>query len=151
MFLYLFSPYVIEFGTQGQPSYIGFGSHTGTKILNSSKNSHFENLTFHEIQNFQVSFFTKFTFSKPQFFTKFTFFKRQILGNFWIKNWFLSQCGKQRIFSPKMRYFLFKYKLCFLAFVFSSKNRHFTCLASYARLPLTRKQKKVKVNTDLGK
>ena len=40
-----------------------------------SQNSHFQNLTFHNIYIFKVSFFTKFTF-----------FKHQILGNFWIKS-----------------------------------------------------------------
>ena len=35
--------------------------HTGAKILNFSKRSHFENLIFHKIHNFKVSFFTKFT------------------------------------------------------------------------------------------
>ena len=58
-------------------------SHTGAKILNLSKNSHFENPTFHKIHNFKVSFFAKFTI-----------FKHQILGNFWIKSWFLPQCGR---------------------------------------------------------
>ena len=51
------------------------GTHTGAKILNLSKNSHFENLTFHKIHILKISFFTKFTF-----------FKYQNLRNFWIKN-----------------------------------------------------------------
>ena len=33
--------------------------HTGAKILNLSKNSHFENLPFNEIHNFKISFFFK--------------------------------------------------------------------------------------------
>ena len=37
------------------------GQNTGANILNLSKNSHFENLNFHKIHNFKVSFFTKFT------------------------------------------------------------------------------------------
>ena len=41
--------------------------HTGAKILNLSKNSHFENLTFHKIHIFKISCFTKFTFSKSHF------------------------------------------------------------------------------------
>ena len=36
--------------------------HTGAKILNLSKNSHFENLLFHKIHIFKISFFTKFIF-----------------------------------------------------------------------------------------
>ena len=40
---------------------------TGAKYLNLSKNSHFENLIFHEIHIFEISFFTKFTFLKYQF------------------------------------------------------------------------------------
>ena len=35
--------------------------HTGAKILNLSKNSHFQNLIFYKIHNFKISFFTKFT------------------------------------------------------------------------------------------
>ena len=87
--------------------------YTEAKILNLSKNSHFENLIFDKIHNFKISFFTKFTFPKSHFshnshfqniifhkirifkisfFSKFTFFNHQILGNFWIKNWFLPQC-----------------------------------------------------------
>ena len=42
-------------------------SHPGAKIRNSSKNSHFDNLTFHKIHNLKISFFTKFTFSKSHF------------------------------------------------------------------------------------
>ena len=42
-------------------------NHTGAKILNLSKNSHFENLAFHKIHNFKLSFFTKVTFSKSHF------------------------------------------------------------------------------------
>ena len=45
----------------------GFGLHTGTKILNLSKNSHFESLIFHKIHNFKVTFFTKFTVQKSHF------------------------------------------------------------------------------------
>ena len=66
--------------------------HTGAKILNLSKKSHFENLTFHEIHNFQFSIFTKITFSKSHFsqkshfqnliFHKIHIFKHQILGSF---------------------------------------------------------------------
>ena len=56
-------------------------AHTGAKILNLSKNPHFQNLIFHKIHNFKVSFFTKITF-----------FKHQILCNFWIKSSFLPQC-----------------------------------------------------------
>ena len=41
--------------------------HTGAKILNLSKNSHFQNLIFHKIHIFNISFFTKFTFSKSHF------------------------------------------------------------------------------------
>ena len=42
-------------------NYASEASHTGAKFLNLSKNSHFENLIFHKIHNFKVSFFTKFT------------------------------------------------------------------------------------------
>ena len=41
-----------------------FITHTRAKILNLSKNSLFETLTFHKIHNVKVSFFTKFTISK---------------------------------------------------------------------------------------
>ena len=41
--------------------------HTGAKILNLSKNSHFENLIFDKIHNFNISFLTKFTISKSHF------------------------------------------------------------------------------------
>ena len=71
-----------------------------------------------KIHIFKASFFTKFTFSKPYFsqnsqcqsliflkihifkvlfFTKFTLFKHQILGNFWIKRWFLPQCAPPKV------------------------------------------------------
>ena len=39
--------------------------HTGAKILNLSRNS--QNLIFHKIHNFKISFFTKFTSSKSHF------------------------------------------------------------------------------------
>ena len=63
-------------------------SHTGTKILNSPKKTQFENLTFHKIRIFKISFFTKFKISKSYFLRN----SHQILGNFWIKSWFLPQC-----------------------------------------------------------
>ena len=34
--------------------YLSFLYHNGAKILNLSKNSHFENLIFHKIHNFKV-------------------------------------------------------------------------------------------------
>ena len=43
-----------------------------------SRNSHFWNLNFHKIHISEITIVTKFTF-----------FKHQILGNFWIKRWFL--------------------------------------------------------------
>ena len=43
------------------------GKHTGAKILNLSKNSHFENLTFHKIHISKILFFTKFTLQKSHF------------------------------------------------------------------------------------
>ena len=51
-----------------------------------SQNSLFRNLIFHKIQFWEISFFTQFTF-----------FKNQILGNFWIKSWFLPQCASTEI------------------------------------------------------
>ena len=59
----------------GRLKSFAFPEHTGAKIHNLSKNSHFENLTIHKIRIFKISFFTKFTFSKFHFFTKFTFLK----------------------------------------------------------------------------
>ena len=41
--------------------------HTWAKILNLSKNSHFQSLNYHKSHNFKASFFTKFTFSKSHF------------------------------------------------------------------------------------
>ena len=41
--------------------------HTGAKILNLSKNSHFPNLIFHTIHIFKISVFSKFTYSKSHF------------------------------------------------------------------------------------
>ena len=41
--------------------------HTGAKIVNSSKKSHFKNLKFHKIHILKILFFTKFTFSKSCF------------------------------------------------------------------------------------
>ena len=77
--------------------------HTRAKILNLSKNSPFEISLFDKIRIFRVSFFTKFTFWKSHFSQnshfqslichKIHFFKHQIPGNFWIKCWFLPQCG----------------------------------------------------------
>ena len=46
------------------------------------QNSHFQIFIFHKNHIFKVSFLTKFTF-----------YKHQILGDFWIKSWFLPQCG----------------------------------------------------------
>ena len=43
---------------------------------------------------FLKSYLHKIHIFKILFFTKFTFFKHQILGNFWIKSWFLPQCEK---------------------------------------------------------
>ena len=43
------------------------GFHTGAKILNLSKNSLFENLTFHKIHILKILLFTKFTISKSHF------------------------------------------------------------------------------------
>ena len=40
---------------------------TGAKFLILSKKSRFENLNFHKIHNFKVSFFPKFIFSKSYF------------------------------------------------------------------------------------
>ena len=70
--------------------------------------SHFGNLIFFiffKIHNLDISFFSKFTFwnlifdkihiLKISFLTKFAFFKHQILGNFWIKSWFLPQCASK--------------------------------------------------------
>ena len=37
------------------------------EILNSSKNSLYDNLTFHKIHIFKISYFTKFTISKSNF------------------------------------------------------------------------------------
>ena len=47
-----------------------------------SQNSQFQSLVFHKLHIFKVSLLTKFTF-----------FKHQILGNFWIKSWFLPKYG----------------------------------------------------------
>ena len=60
--------------------------HTGAKILNLSKKSHFENLTFDKIHKFKVSFLTRFTTSKSQFwqnshFQSLTFHKIHIFQN----------------------------------------------------------------------
>ena len=41
--------------------------HTGAKILNSSKNSHYENLNFYKIHILKITFFTKFTILKSHF------------------------------------------------------------------------------------
>ena len=41
--------------------------HIGAKIRNLSKNSQSQNLIFHKINDFKVSFFTKFTISKSHF------------------------------------------------------------------------------------
>ena len=41
--------------------------HTGAKIRNLSKNSHFENLIFDKIHIFEILIFTKFTFAKSPF------------------------------------------------------------------------------------
>ena len=65
-------------------------SHFFTKFTFSkfhfSQNSHFQSLIFHKNHIFKVSFFTKFTF-----------FKHQILGNIWIKSWFLPQCAPKSL------------------------------------------------------
>ena len=47
--------------------FIENGAHTGAKILNSSKNSHFESLIFDKIHYLKASFLIKFTFSKSHF------------------------------------------------------------------------------------
>ena len=44
--------------------FIENGAHTGAKILNSSKNSHFDSLIFHKIHVFKVAFLEKFTISE---------------------------------------------------------------------------------------
>ena len=41
--------------------------HAGAKILNLSKNSHFENPNFHKIHISEIPIFTKFTFLKSHF------------------------------------------------------------------------------------
>ena len=43
------------------PPICKFEFHTGAKILNSSKNSHLENIIFHKVHFLKVSLFTKFT------------------------------------------------------------------------------------------
>ena len=56
---------IIRFSTQSEYPHI----HTGAKILNSSKKSHFKNLIFDKIHIIKISFFTKFTIYKFSFFT----------------------------------------------------------------------------------
>ena len=52
-----------------------------------------------KIHTFIISFYIKFTVSKPSFFTKFTFF-----NHFWIKCWVLPQCELKKVLpiSPKI-------------------------------------------------
>ena len=62
-----------------------------------SQNSPFQNHIFDKIHIFKITFFTKFTFLKYHIwqnshFRKFTFFNYQILGIFWVKSRFMSQC-----------------------------------------------------------
>ena len=62
-----------------------------------SQNSLFENIIFHKIHLWKISFFTKSTFSNSHFsqnslfeniiIHKIRIFKHQILSNFWIKKW----------------------------------------------------------------
>ena len=76
--------------------------HTGAKILNYSKYSHFEISLFTKFtfskshfwqkSQFQILIFDKIHIFKISFYPKSTFFKHQILGNFQIESWFLSQC-----------------------------------------------------------
>jgi len=57
------------------------------------QNSHFQSLIFDKIHIFKISCFTKFSFSKSHFSQNSHIFNQQILGNFWIKSWFLPQCA----------------------------------------------------------
>ena len=66
-------------------------------------NSQFETFNYGKIHRAKISIFTKFTFSNSHFsqnshlqnliFYKIRNFKHQILGNFWIKSWFLPKCA----------------------------------------------------------
>ena len=87
-----------------------------------SKNSHYQNLIFHKIHIFKMSFFTKFTFSKCHFsqnsqfqnlnFHKIHIFKHRIRGNFKIKTGVVPQCVKVsfcvRILDFEKRFLLFQ-------------------------------------------
>ena len=57
--------------------------------LTFHKNSHFQNIIFHKIHHFIVSLFIKFTFSKSHFSQNSHFSNIK----FWIKCWFLPQCA----------------------------------------------------------
>ena len=67
-------------------SYLSFfpfssaSKHTGAKILNSSKNSYFENLIFHKIHAFKNLILHKIHMFGTHFFTKFTFLNMKLKG-----------------------------------------------------------------------
>ena len=80
--------------------YKSLAYHTGAKIRDSSKNSHFEILILDKIHNFKVSFFTKFTLSKSHF-PQNSHFQSLIVHKIHIfqtsNSWFLD---KKLIFAP---------------------------------------------------